>query len=90
MLAVNALFHVATTLLFREYSPGLVTGTLLFLPAAGYLLSRTASESLLTTQQIWFSIGIGGIVQVAVIASLYLHMNIGWRGQRLTSSCSGR
>lgn len=88
-LALNGLFHVVTTILFREYSPGLITGTLLFFPAAGYVLFRTAGEALLTTPQISLSIAIGGIVQAAVIGSLYLHMNIGWRGQRLTSSCSG-
>ena len=29
---VNGLFHVITTIVFKEYSPGVITGLLLFLP----------------------------------------------------------
>src|SRR5690242_1359455 len=36
-LLTNGLFHLATTVLFREYSPGVVTGTLLFLPLSAYM-----------------------------------------------------
>lgn len=31
---LNAIFHNATTALFRRYSPGLVTGATLMLPAS--------------------------------------------------------
>jgi hypothetical protein len=81
-LALNGAFHVVTTFLFREYSPGVVTGTLLFFPATAYLLIITARESLLTTTQIGTAVVIGAVVQVAVIASLYLRMDIDWRFQR--------
>ena len=81
-LAFNGGFHIVTTLLFREYSPGVVTGTLLFLPAAGYLLFITFHDSVLTTAQIGSAIAIGTAVQAAVIASLYLHLDINWRFQR--------
>ena len=81
-LAINGVFHVVTTFLFREYSPGVVTGTLLFFPATGYLLFLTARDSLLTTTQISVAVVIGAVVQIAVIASLYLRMDIDWRFQR--------
>ena len=81
-LGLNGAFHVVTTFLFREYSPGVVTGTLLFFPASAYLLIMTARESLLTTTQIGTAVVIGAVVQVAVIASLYLRMDIDWRFQR--------
>ena len=81
-LALNGAFHAATTFLFREYSPGVVTGTFLFLPATGYLLFLTVRDSLLMTTQIGTAIVVGAVVQVAVIASLYLPMEIDWRFQR--------
>lgn len=78
-LAFNAIFHVATTLLFREYSPGVVTGVLLLLPASGYMFLESVQRELLTTTQIAMAIGIASLVQIAVIASLYLHLDIDWR-----------
>ena len=81
-LALNGMFHVVTTVLFWEYSPGLVTGTLLFLPATGHVLLQTVRESLLTTTQIGSAVVIGTAVQVAVISSLYLRMDIDWRFRR--------
>jgi Protein of unknown function with HXXEE motif len=82
-LALNGVFHVVTTFLFREYSPGVITGIVLFFPATGYLLLMTVRESLLTTTQIGAAVVIGAVVQFAVIASLYLRLDIDWRFQRL-------
>lgn len=36
VLAVNGLFHLSATLRTRRYSPGVVTGTLIYLPLAAY------------------------------------------------------
>jgi hypothetical protein len=87
-LAVNGLFHVATTFLFREYSPGVITGTLLFFPATGYLLYETLRLERLTGAQIGTAVAIGVAVQIAVIASLYLHMDIDWRFRRQNHATS--
>jgi hypothetical protein len=81
-LGLNGAFHVVTTVRFREYSPGVVTGTLLFFPATGYLLFRTVQESLLMRWQLGAAVIIAALVQVAVIGSLYLRMDIGWRFRR--------
>lgn len=81
-LAFNALFHVVTTFLFREYSPGVITGVLLFFPASGYMLLETVEEQLLTAAQIATAVFIAFVVQVAVIASLYLQMDIDWQFHR--------
>ena len=81
-LAVNGAFHVITTCLFREYSPGVVTGVLLFFPVTGHMLFQTIRESLLTTTQVGTAVVIGVAVQIAVIASLYLRMDIDWRFRR--------
>jgi hypothetical protein len=88
-LALNGVFHLVSTFLFREYSPGVVTGTLLFFPATAYLLIVTARESLLTTTQIGVAAVIGAAAQIAVIASLYLHMDIDWRFRRVTADKQG-
>jgi len=82
--ALNGAFHLITTVLFREYSPGVVTGIFLFFPTSGYLLFRTVQESLLTHSQLCTAVVIGAVVQIAAIASLYLNMNIDWRGRHLT------
>ena len=81
-LAMNGVFHVVTTFMFREYSPGVLTGTLLFFPATGYMLLLTVRESLLLTPQIGAAVVIGSVVQGAAIASLYLRMDIDWRFRR--------
>lgn len=85
-LALNGAFHVVTTFLFREYSPGVVTGVVLFFPATAYLLVMTVRESLLTTTQIGAAVILGAVVQVAVIASLYLRMDIDWRFQKMSAA----
>ncbi|HKY21792.1 MAG TPA: HXXEE domain-containing protein [Vicinamibacterales bacterium] len=89
-LAMNGVFHVVTTFRFREYSPGVVTGTILFFPATGYMLLLTVRESLLMTPQIGTAVVIGVVVQVAVVASLYLRMDIDWRFQRAQRSAAAK
>lgn len=82
VLATNACFHLTTTALFREYSPGVYTGTLLFLPGTAYVIRRTVQDDLLTTGQLAVAIGLGTAVGVAVIASLWLRMDFDWRMRR--------
>lgn len=81
-LATNAVFHIATTFLFKEYSPGVVTGASLFLPATVYVFMRTLREELLTPLQVASAVGLGTILGVAVVASLWLHMDFDWRLRR--------
>lgn len=82
VLATNAVFHIVTTLLFREYSPGVVTGTVLFLPATVYVFWRTLQGALLTPFQLMLAIALGTVVGVAVIASLWLRMDFDWLMRR--------
>ncbi len=83
ILATNALFHLGTTIRFREYSPGVVTGLVLFLPATAYLLARTLREDLLSSFQVVMALGSGSIVGALVIASLWLPMNLDWKLRRI-------
>jgi hypothetical protein len=82
ILATNALFHITTTLGFREYSPGVVTGTLLVLPATAYLYYRAVSADLFTSAQVASAIALGTVLSAAAVASLWLRAGFDWRFQR--------
>ena len=82
VLATNAIFHIVTTWLFREYSPGLFTATVLFLPATAYMFNRTISEQLLTPLQVASVVGLGTVVGGAAVASLWLPMDFDWKLRR--------
>ena len=88
VLVTNGLFHLTTTFLFREYSPGVVTGTFLFFPASAYFFLRTWREGLLDPSQLAWAIALGTLAGAAVIASLWLHMDLDWRLQRRPASRS--
>jgi hypothetical protein len=81
-LAINALFHITTTFLFREYSPGVVTGVLLSLPATGYILNRIVGADLLTPLQLASALALGTGISAAIVASLWLRMDFDWRFRR--------
>jgi hypothetical protein len=65
--AVNGLGHFVGTLATRSYSPGVITGLLLWLPlgVAGLTLSRSA----LTAEAWWLGIAAGASVSGLVIMS---------------------
>jgi hypothetical protein len=52
LMAVNALIHLAQTILLRDYSPGTVTGVVINLPLAGYLYQWAAREGLLPPREL--------------------------------------
>jgi hypothetical protein len=73
-LGINAIFHIATTALFREYSPGVVTGAAGMLPAALYTLYRTKRSRVLNDEQIVAAVLAGTAITTAVVGSLYINM----------------
>lgn len=73
-LGVNAIFHIATTALFREYSPGVVTGAVGMLPAAAYTLYRTKRSGILGDEQIVGAVLAGTAITTAVVGSLCINM----------------
>ena len=73
-LGLNAVFHVATTALFRRYSPGLVTGVSAVLPASVYTLYRTHRDTLLTDEQLVGAFLTGTALANAAVGSLYMDM----------------
>jgi hypothetical protein len=54
IMGVNAVApHLVTTLRFRKYSPGVITGLLLNIPFSIYLLQRAMQEGFLTWSVFW-------------------------------------
>lgn len=78
-LVLNAAFHLVTTILFKEYSPGVITGLLCLMPAGFYMFLRAWQTALLTENQLLTAAGLGTAIQVLVLASLWLNMNIDWK-----------
>jgi hypothetical protein len=70
------------TLRYREYSPGVVTAILVVLPSTVYLLDRVLSDDSFTGAQLAFAIGMGTILSIAAIASLWLRADFDWKWRR--------
>lgn len=73
-LGFNGIFHLATTALFREYSPGVFTGVFALLPAATHTIASARRGGVLTQQQLRAALVAGAAGCTAAVASLYLDM----------------
>jgi Protein of unknown function with HXXEE motif len=59
ILLFNAFIpHIASTIRFRMYSPGVITVTLITLPFSFYLFRRALNENMLDWKQFWILLGI--------------------------------
>jgi hypothetical protein len=68
----NTLFHSGSTVAYREYSPGLVSAALGFLPLWWHLTRLARREDLLSESGAWIAAAIGGAIHVtAVIQQVY-------------------
>jgi len=61
-ILTNAFVHISCTVLGREYSPGVVTATALYIPGGVYFLSQWGSNGLLTWQNLTLSFLLGGML----------------------------
>lgn len=74
ILAFNAFIpHIATTIRFRMYSPGVITAVLIMLPFSFYLFRRAFQEHILNWNQFWVMLAISPFA-VAIIAFLSLQI----------------
>ena len=74
ILAFNAFVpHIATTIRFRMYSPGVITAVLIMLPFSFYLFVRAFEEGILDWTQFWIMLGISPFA-VAIIALISLQI----------------
>jgi hypothetical protein len=58
----NALFHLGGTLAFRDFSPGLLTGLLLYLPVNMLIMRAALREGLVTSWQLLLLFVGGGLL----------------------------
>jgi hypothetical protein len=59
--------HIISTILFRMYSPGVVTAALITIPFSLYLFRRALIENILTWSQFWMLLGIAPFAMVIFI-----------------------
>jgi hypothetical protein len=65
---VNAVSHIATSLRFRGYNPGLVTAIVLFLPFTIWMLAEEQAGGLLTGGQLGLVLILGILLHIPVAA----------------------
>lgn len=58
----NAFLHISSTILGHEYSPGVVTATVLYLPGGLYFLGKWARRGLLTWRNTALSFAVGAML----------------------------
>ena len=73
MLCNAVIPHIAMTIRFRMYSPGVVTAILLMIPFSFYLFQRAFQEKILNWNQFWIMLVISPFA-VAIIALLSLKL----------------
>jgi hypothetical protein len=61
-ILANSFIHISSTILGGEYSPGVVTATLVYIPGGVYFLVRWHRKRWLTWKNVVFSFFIGGMV----------------------------
>ena len=66
--------HIASTILFRMYSPGVITAVLITLPFSVYLFRRAITENILSWGQFWTLLG---IAPFAMLIFIFLSLQIG-------------
>jgi len=58
----NSFIHISATILGGQYSPGVVTATMLYIPGGLYFLFKWGAKGLLTWKNIVFSFAVGGMI----------------------------
>jgi len=67
MLVNVFLPHLASTICFRQYSPGIVTGLLFNLPFSIYLFQHAMQEGFMSWQLAWILLAITPFATIALI-----------------------
>lgn len=66
--------HIATTIRFRMYSPGVITAILITLPFSFYLFQRALNENIIDSNQFWMLLG---IAPFAMVIFAFISLQIG-------------
>ena len=67
----NTMFHAATTVFWREYSPGLCTALFGFLPIWAYLSRAARRQDLITVRGQITAGAIGALLHAAAVAPVF-------------------
>jgi Protein of unknown function with HXXEE motif len=65
---VNAISHIATSIRFREYNPGLITSIVLFLPFTIWVLAHETARGMLSGGEIGLVLLLGVLLHIPVAA----------------------
>jgi hypothetical protein len=74
-LATNGIFHIGSTLLFRQYSPGLITSVGLYAPFTVFFLRRAIQDQRVRTAQVVMACAIGAGFAFLLSVSLALEVD---------------
>lgn len=66
--------HLAATIRFRMYSPGVITAMLITLPFSYYLFQRALNENIISWKQFWILLG---IAPFAMVILAFISLQIG-------------
>jgi hypothetical protein len=58
----NSFIHISANLLGKEYSPGVVTATTLYIPGGLYLITQWGKKGVLTWKNLSLSFGVGAMI----------------------------
>lgn len=72
IFAWNACFHLAATVVFREYSPGCASGLVVLLPATAAVLRAARRDARLPRARRRAAIALGFVVHALVVLSLFV------------------
>lgn len=70
--AFNALFHITSGIVFKEYSPGMVIGATLGIPLTIYFMNRVWSERRVSGREMILALGLGTAIAAAAIGLLFI------------------
>ena len=70
----NPVFHAGTTVAWGEYSPGLVTSIVVFLPLWALATRRAVNAGQLSPRRITVAVTLGGAIHAAAVADQVFHV----------------
>jgi hypothetical protein len=71
-IGLNALFHVATTVIFQEYSPGMLTAVTVSIPATLFFFMHVCQDHRLTGIELTIALILGTAIAAAAVGTLFL------------------
>lgn len=74
LLLVNGLFHLVSSVAFKEYSPGVLTGITFYTVTYWHVVRWSENEGQLSKIKILKASCIGAFISILIVGSLYIDM----------------